>query len=166
LAEISTERAICEDAIVLHCVPDDDTARLAVLKRYELLDVKPEEAFDRITRLTKKVMQMPMAMVNMVDKDRDWVLSRQGIDATEGPRSNTSFCRHAVKQNEPLIVNDVLEDPRFAKNPLVRHKNVRFILACRFARARATISARCAHWTRRRGASIPSKSRLCRCWRA
>lgn len=59
---------------------NDEQARLTALNRYEILDTEPQEAFDRITRLTKTVMQMPIVLVNMVDKDRQWFLSRQGVE--------------------------------------------------------------------------------------
>jgi diguanylate cyclase (GGDEF)-like protein len=106
---------------------NEEQARLAALRRYEILDTEPQEAFDRITRLTKTVLKMPMVLVNIIDKDRQWFLSRQGVPEKEVPRRDTSFCIHAIKRTEPLIVCDTLEDPRFAENPRVVGKpNVRF----------------------------------------
>lgn len=98
---------------------DEEHARLAALHRYEILDTEPQEAFDRITRLTKTVLQMPIVLVNMVDKDRQWFLSRQGVQEREIPRRDSSFCVHAIKQTDPFIVSDTLKDPRFADNPRV-----------------------------------------------
>lgn len=107
--------------------PNEEQARLAALHRYEIMDTEPQEAFDRITRLTKAVMQMPMVLVNMIDKDRQWFLSSQGVADKEVPRRDSSFCIHAIRQTEPLVVNDTLEDPRFVGNPRVVGKpNVRF----------------------------------------
>jgi len=107
--------------------PDEEQARLAALHEYQILDTEPQEAFDRITRLTKTVLQMPIVLVNMVDKDRQWFLSRQGITEREMPRRDSSFCTHAIKQAEPFIVCDALHDPRFADNPRVVAKpGVRF----------------------------------------
>lgn len=100
--------------------------RLAALLRFEILDSEPEEAFDRITRLTRAVLQMPMSLVNLVDKDRQYFLSRQGVDEREVPRRDNSFCVHAIRQAEPLVVQDTLKDPRFVENPRVIGKpNVR-----------------------------------------
>lgn len=108
-------------------MPDLETQRLAALKRYEIMDTEPQEAFDRITRLTKAVMNMPMVLVNMVDKDRQWFLSTQGVTDKEAPKRDASFCVHAIRQTEPLVVNDTLKDPRFRENPRVIGKDkVRF----------------------------------------
>ena len=108
---------------------NEEQARVAALHQYEILDTEPQEAFDRITRLTKTVMQMPMVLVNMVDRDRQWFLSCQGVKEKEVPRRDSSFCIHAIRQTDPLIVSDTLEDPRFAENPRVVGKpNVRFYI--------------------------------------
>lgn len=105
----------------------NEQARLAALYRYEILDTEPEEAFDRITRLTKTVLQMPIVMVSLADKDRQWYKSCQGIEGGEYPRGDSSFCRHAIKQAEPLVVTDTLLDSRFAENPRVLGTpNIRF----------------------------------------
>jgi diguanylate cyclase (GGDEF)-like protein len=112
-----------------HCASDEERARLAALHRYEIMDTEPQEAFDRITRLTKTVMQMPMVLVNMIDKDRQWFLSSQGVKEKEVPRRDASFCIHAIRQSEPLVVNDTLKDPRFVENPrVVGDPNVRFYI--------------------------------------
>jgi len=106
-----------------------EASRLAALNRFEILDTEPQESFDRITRLTKAVMHMPMVLVNMVDKDRQWFLSCQGVKEREVPRRESSFCIHAIRQTDPLVVNDTLEDPRFVQNPRVVGKpNVRFYI--------------------------------------
>jgi len=99
------------------CDTDED-ARLGALYRYEILDSEPEESFDRITRLAKNVLQMPMVVVSLVDRDRQWFKSRQGVTATETPRA-ISFCTHTIRDNVPLIVRDAHADPRFAHSPLV-----------------------------------------------
>lgn len=97
----------------------EESARLAALRRYEILDAEPQESFDRITRLAKCVMKMPIVLVNMVDKDRQWFLSRQGVQEREIPRRDSSFCVHAIRQSDPFIVKDTLKDPRFSDNPRV-----------------------------------------------
>lgn len=95
-----------------------ETERLAALKRYDILDTPPEEAFDRITRLAKTALNMPIVLVSLVDANRQWFKSKQGLDAAETPR-DISFCTHAIEHNEPLIIRNALEDPRFYNNPLV-----------------------------------------------
>jgi GAF domain-containing protein len=87
-------------------------------QRCEVLDTEPEEAFDRITRLAKTVLQMPMVVVSLVDRDRQWFKSRQGVGATQTPR-DISFCTHTIQDTRPLVVTDAHVDPRFAASPLV-----------------------------------------------
>jgi diguanylate cyclase (GGDEF)-like protein len=93
-------------------------ARLAALQRYDVLDTPPEEAFDRITRLTKTVLRMPIVTVTFIDAQRQWFKSRQGMKDSETPRE-IAFCNEAIKQEGPFIVPDALRDPRFADNPSV-----------------------------------------------
>lgn len=100
------------------CNLGGEAARLEALYRYDILDTEPEEAFERITRLVKSVLQMPMAVVSLVDRDRQWFKSRQGVGASE-TRRDISFCTHAIKDTQPLIVPDALADPRFAESPIV-----------------------------------------------
>lgn len=108
------------------CYVDGEAARLQALHRYEILDTEPEEAFDRITRLVKSVLHMPMAVVSLVDGDRQWFKSRQGVSATETPRA-ISFCTHTIRDTEPLVVPDAHADPRFANSPIVRGEpHIRF----------------------------------------
>ncbi len=99
-------------------ISSEETARMAALHRYNILDTAPEESFDRITRLAKTVLQTPMVMVSLVDADRQWFKSRQGTDVTETARS-ISFCTHTIQTDEPLIVPDALENPKFCNSPLV-----------------------------------------------
>ncbi len=96
----------------------DEFGRLSALRRYDLLDTAPELAFDRITALVRAVLEVPMAAVSLVDKDRQWFKSRDGIDLTETTRE-ISFCTHMIAARSPLIVSDARLDPRFADNPLV-----------------------------------------------
>jgi diguanylate cyclase (GGDEF)-like protein len=100
------------------CNQGGEDGRLAALHRYEVLDTDPEEAFDKITRLVKTLLDMPMAVVSLVDSDRQWFKSRQGVAHAETPR-NISFCTHTIQDARPLIVTDARADPRFANSPLV-----------------------------------------------
>jgi GAF domain-containing protein len=95
-----------------------EALRLAALYRYDVLDTPPEEAFDRITRLARMVLQLPIVLVSLIDRERQWFKSRQGLAATETPRS-MSFCTHAIQRDVPMIVQDACADPRFQDNPLV-----------------------------------------------
>lgn len=96
----------------------DEAGRMAALKRYDVLDTPPEQPFDKITSLVKNVLGVPICAVSLVDRERQWFKSIQGLDVRETPRS-ISFCTHTIQAAEPLIVSDALEDPRFRSNPLV-----------------------------------------------
>lgn len=107
-------------------IPDNEAQRQQALDDTDLLTGSAEERFDRITRLACHTFSVPIALVSLIDRDRQWFKSRQGLDATETPR-NISFCGHAIHQSEPLIVEDTLEDERFFDNPLVTSDpNIRF----------------------------------------
>ena len=106
--------------------PANETQRLQALRSLKLLDTAPEERFDRVTRLAKQVFGTPIALVSLVDADRQWFKSRQGLDATETPR-NISFCGHAIVDDKIMVVNDAADDQRFCDNPLVcGDPNIRF----------------------------------------
>jgi diguanylate cyclase (GGDEF)-like protein len=96
----------------------DEDARLAALDRYDILDTSPEETFDRVTRLARRIFRTPIATVSLIDAHRQWFKSRQGIEAFETIR-DAAFCTVTVRQNAPLIVPDAALDPMFADNPLV-----------------------------------------------
>ena len=107
-------------------IPPDDVARLDALRRLELLDTGSEERFDRITRLANGLFGTPIALVSLVDEHRQWFKSCIGLDVLETPR-DISFCGHAVLGDDAFIIEDTLEDPRFADNPLVTHEpSIRF----------------------------------------
>jgi diguanylate cyclase (GGDEF)-like protein len=95
-----------------------EALRLAALERYNVLDTGPEEAFDRITRLAKAALHVPIALISLVDKDRQWSKSRQGFNLFESPRE-LSFCTYAIQGEDPFIVPETLNDPKFCSHPLV-----------------------------------------------
>ena len=106
--------------------PSDETRRLETLRGLHLLDSLPEERFDRVTRLAKQIFSAPIALVSLIDADRQWFKSVQGLDVRETPR-NISFCGHAILDDKIMIVNDATEDQRFCDNPLVcNDPNIRF----------------------------------------
>ena len=95
-----------------------ELARLAALADLDILDTPAETRFDRFTRLAAMTFGVPIALVSLVDADRQWFKSRSGLAATETPRS-ISFCTRAVEAREMLVVEDAALDARFASNPLV-----------------------------------------------
>jgi GAF domain-containing protein len=110
------------------CNIDSEDERLAAVHRLDVLDTPPEESFDRITRLAKTVLGMPIVVVSLVDRDRQWFKSIQGFGLSETVRE-ISFCTHTIQRNEPLIVNDAAADPRFCDSPLVRGEpHIRFYI--------------------------------------
>ncbi|MBC3207523.1 sensor domain-containing diguanylate cyclase [Pseudomonas sp. SWRI111] len=106
--------------------PANEAERVEVLHRLKLLDSAPEERFDRLTRLAKRLFNVPIALVTLVDKDRQWFKSCVGLDATQTPR-DISFCGHAILKDELMLVPDASKDERFHDNPLVTGApNIRF----------------------------------------
>lgn len=99
-------------------LPENEAARLKTLCQCNILDTAPEEEFDDITRLAAHISGSPIALVSLVDTNRQWFKSRVGMEATETCR-DVAFCAHAILQPDILIVNNALEDERFATNPLV-----------------------------------------------
>lgn len=96
----------------------DDTARLATLDDYRVLDSEAEKSFDNLTELASKILDAPISLVSLVAKDRQWFKSRCGIAAQETPRE-WAFCDHALRDDATLLVPDARLDSRFAANPLV-----------------------------------------------
>jgi len=98
--------------------PPEEFERLVEVHDLCLLDTPAEERFDRLTRIAKRLFRVNIALVSLVDHDRQWFKSRQGLDTRETPR-NISFCGHAILRDVPFVVQDAAADPRFADNPLV-----------------------------------------------
>lgn len=106
--------------------PDDETRRLRALQLMQVLDTPGDERLDNITRLASRIFGVPIALVSLVDHDRQWFKSRHGLKDHETSR-DISFCGHAIHQDEVFVVEDALADPRFHDNPLVTaDPNVRF----------------------------------------
>ncbi|CAN1496969.1 NtrB Signal transduction histidine kinase, nitrogen specific [Caulobacteraceae bacterium] len=101
--------------------PQNEAQRLAELVDFAILDTLPDPSLDAIVSLVSSIMDVSIALVSLVDAERQWFKARVGLDACETDRES-AFCAHAILQDEPLIVADALEDPRFANNPLVLGK--------------------------------------------
>lgn len=99
-------------------IPLDDEERLQALWDTGLLDTPPRMAFNRITGSVATLLQVPIALVSLVDERRQWFLAKVGLDVAETPRS-ISLCGHAVAADKKLHVVDAWMDPRFQSNPLV-----------------------------------------------
>ncbi|WGS48895.1 sensor domain-containing diguanylate cyclase [Paraburkholderia sp. D15] len=111
-------------------IPSNESARLDTLRALHILDTSPEERFDRLTRLAKRLFGVPIALVSLVDADRQWFKSCVGLTASETSR-DISFCGHAILGDDILLVPDALADARFHDNPLVKDSpNIRFYAGC------------------------------------
>lgn len=99
-------------------IPEDEAERLAALRALNLLDTPPEDRFDRYTRIAAALFNAPVALVTLVDADRQWFKSCVGTDMTESSRE-VSFCAHALHRRDVMVVPDAILDKRFADNPVV-----------------------------------------------
>ena len=99
-------------------IPENDKERICALEGLNLLDTATEERFDRITKKATERFSVPISTITLVDKDREWFKSAQGLSTREGPR-DLSFCGHALMSEVILVIEDTLADKRFADNPMV-----------------------------------------------
>ncbi|MFQ3613499.1 MAG: PAS domain S-box protein, partial [Cyanobacteriota bacterium] len=100
-------------------LPPDETQRLAALREYHVLDTAPEASFDELVRLAAFVCSTPVALVSLIDRDRQWFKAKLGLEVEQTPR-DVAFCAHAIlTPQEPLVVEDAQQDERFADNPFV-----------------------------------------------
>jgi len=107
-------------------IPQDEATRLKTLRALNILDTLPEERFDRLTRVAMRLFDVPIALVSLIDADRQWFKSSAGLSVDETPR-DISFCGHTILGNDIFIIPDATKDKRFADNPLVLNDpNIRF----------------------------------------
>ena len=110
--------------------PRDEEARLKALRSLNVLDTPSEQRFDRLTRLAKRMFDVPIALVSLVDENRQWFKSCIGLNVSETPR-DISFCGHAILGNAIFVIPDAAEDERFSDNPLVLNEpHIRFYAGC------------------------------------
>jgi GAF domain-containing protein len=93
--------------------------RLNIIKSLNILDTKPEERFDKITKMATSKLHAPISTITIIDKDREWFKSFKGITTNQAPR-NVSFCGHTLLSHDVLIVEDTFKDKRFIGNPQVK----------------------------------------------
>ena len=98
--------------------PPGEAERLAALRRYRILDTEPERAFDDLALIASQICGTPMALITLVDADRQWFKARVGVSIQETARS-VSFCAHAIRHEGLFVVPDAREDRVFRDNPLV-----------------------------------------------
>ena len=111
-------------------IPVDEQMRLQTLRGLNVLDTAPEERFDRLTRMAKRLFGVPIALVSLVDEHRQWFKSCVGLNATEASRE-FSFCGHAILGDDVFIVPNALQDERFADNPnVLSDPHIRFYAGC------------------------------------
>lgn len=107
-------------------IPDDEAQRLAALRELEILDTKEERVFDGLTSLAAYICKTPIALISLIDSDRQWFKSRHNFPETQTSR-DFSFCAHAITQDGTFTVPDATKDVRFMGNPLVTAENgIRF----------------------------------------
>lgn len=99
-------------------IPENDTRRLAALRENNCAYAPREERFDRITRTAKRLLNVPIALISVIERDEQWFRSVQGLEVDHTPR-DISFCGHAVAVNKPLYIPDTWQDEKFFDNPLV-----------------------------------------------
>jgi GAF domain-containing protein len=103
-----------------------DRDRVAALEQYAILDSEPEQAFDDLTLLASFICKTPIALISLIDEDRQWFKSKIGMEPSETPR-DIAFCSVAIQQPEVMVVPDTLKDERFRNNPFVTSEpNIRF----------------------------------------
>jgi len=127
---ISKMSVAITDAMVPAPMPPNEEERLAELNGLNLLDTPTEADFDQVTERLTKLFKVPMALLTLIDKDRQWFKSQTGLPAdlaeARWASRDVSLCGHVIANDEVLIVRDLARDPRFANNPFVKERGLRF----------------------------------------
>jgi GAF domain-containing protein len=126
IAETLRFRISKQDEFMPTQVAQNEKKRLKILWQYEVLDTVPEEVFDDLTELAARICEAPIALISLVDEDRQWFKSKIGVTLNE-TSLDVSFCAHAIRKKGLFVVPDATKDRRFANNPLVTSKpKIRF----------------------------------------
>ena len=107
-------------------IPDNEDARMADVRAANILNTPREERFDRLADLAKEIFGVNMALITIVDNERQWFKSACGLDEVSETPRDVGFCAHAIFEPEGMVIPDATKDPRFADNPF---RNRRFWLA-------------------------------------
>ena len=127
---VSKRTAPITDEMLPAPTPPNEEARLSELNGLNLLDTPPEADFDQVTQRLTRLFRVPIALLTLIDKNRQWFKSQAGLpadlaEARSTPR-NVSLCGHVIANDEVLIVRDLARDPRFANNPWLKERGLRF----------------------------------------
>jgi GAF domain-containing protein len=107
-------------------LPDNEVARLEALRQYNILDSAPEQAFDDITKIAAFICGTPIAIMSLIDRERQWFKSKVGVENNQTPREQ-AFCAYTILEPGLMEVEDAQQDGRFSENPLVLGApNIRF----------------------------------------
>jgi predicted PurR-regulated permease PerM len=130
IAKIVKLAPVMPGDLIPAAIPADEDERVAALLELNLLDTESEPAFDRVTTRLARVFEVPIALVTFIDRDRQYFKSHTGLPAdleqTRQTLRTVSLCAHVIAKNEGLVINDLSRDRRFASNPTVRERGVRF----------------------------------------
>lgn len=130
VVQLSKFSAAISDEMTAAPIPENEDARLAQLAALQMIDTPNERRFDRMTARLARVFQVPIAFITFIDRDRQWFKSQVGLPddiAQAGSTSRAlSVCGHMVANNEMLVVEDLARDRRFANNPLLKERGLRF----------------------------------------
>nr|MBA3607858.1 GAF domain-containing protein [Chthoniobacterales bacterium] len=110
-------------------IPPNEDERLAVLESLKLTDCVPDQNFDRITAKLTRLFEVPIALITLIDREHQWFKAQTGLPAelaAEGSSRDVSVCGHVVASNDLLVVEDLARDRRFANNPLLKERGLRF----------------------------------------
>ena len=129
-------------------IPSNDKERVKALKEYDILDSQEEESFDKLVRCVTELLDVPLAVVSLVDEDRQWFKANVGMSLTQTPRED-AFCSHVVHQRKTMHIPDARVDDRFRDNPFVKEGLISYLGAPLISHEGHVLGSLCALDTRR-----------------